>query len=225
MRDPSDYKPLSWRKPRTHLPIFSALLSFPSISPLSLSPFSSVLSTPSYVSLESLNHSGNIASSSSSTHVNGHVADRSVSPNLAGPNQNGTSQAGPSGVNGHHMVETTNDRYTEYLQSHSTIFPPEQHQQQNGRSHKKTASGGGEEEKGPVLEEIIDGISSGLVLHGENGDGVEDDQESSLKRYIHPSPPALSFPPFFCFSSFPLLHHLSFTKLFAEKSQCHLHHY
>ena len=203
----------------------SSLLS--SLSPPSpLSPFSSVLSPPSYVSLESLNHSGNIASSSSSQpHVNGHVADHSVSPNLAGPNQNGTSQAGPSGVNGHHMVETTNDRYTEYLQSHSTIFPPEQHQQQNGKSHKKTASRGGEEEeKGPVLEEIIDGISSGLVLHGENGDEVEDDQESSLKRYIHPSPPALSFPPF-CFSSFPLLHHLSFTKLFAEKSQCHLHHY
>lgn len=127
MRDPSDYKPLSWRKPQT----------------------------------TQLHHSGSMSSSSSSSHhPNGHLVS-----------SNGIA-AGPSGVA--QQSEPTNDRYTEYLQSHSTIFPPEQ----NGTSHKKSEEEEERGERGAVLEEIIDGISSGLVLHGVD----DDEEESNLKR-------------------------------------------
>eukprot|EP00026_Physarum_polycephalum_P007106 Phypoly_transcript_07160.p1 GENE.Phypoly_transcript_07160~~Phypoly_transcript_07160.p1 ORF type:complete len:440 (+),score=74.40 Phypoly_transcript_07160:207-1526(+) len=129
MRDPQDYKPLSWRKPQNTQP---------------------------------LNHSGNLASSSSQPHI-------------SGPN-NHTS--GPSQA----PAEPANDRYTEYLQSHSTVFPDQEQPHQNGKSHAKTGSGGGEDGR---LAEIIGGISNGLILQEEE---LEDEESLTRKKPIVSTP-------------------------------------
>ena len=64
-------------------------------------------------------------------------------------------------------------------------------EESEGGGERKGEEGDGKgkgkgKDNGLVMEEIIDGISSGLVLAESNG--IEDEQENSLKRYVFLAP-------------------------------------